>query len=51
MLALYRMGRQTEALNAFHHLRNWLDDELGLQPNRAVCDLYQQILSQDAVLG
>jgi SARP family transcriptional regulator, regulator of embCAB operon len=51
MLALYRMGRQTEALNAFHHLRNWLDDELGLHPNRAVCDLYQQILSQDSVLG
>jgi len=51
MLALYRVGRQTEALNAFHNLRNWLDDELGLQPNRAVCDLYQQILSQDAVLG
>jgi DNA-binding SARP family transcriptional activator len=51
MLALYRMGRQTEAINAFHHLRNWLDDELGLQPNRAVCDLYQAILSQDALLG
>lgn len=51
MLALYRMGRQTEAINAFHYLRNWLDDELGLQPNRAVCDLYQAILSQDALLG
>ncbi|MFL6121388.1 BTAD domain-containing putative transcriptional regulator [Actinophytocola sp.] len=51
MLALYRTGRQTEALNVFHYLRNWLDDELGLQPNRAICFLYQAILSQDTVLG
>lgn len=51
MLALYRTGRQTEALNAFHYLRNWLDDELGLQPNRAIRCLYQAILSQDTVLG
>jgi SARP family transcriptional regulator, regulator of embCAB operon len=51
MLALYRTGRQTEALNVFHYLRTWLDHELGLQPNRAVRGLYQAILSQDAVLG
>jgi DNA-binding SARP family transcriptional activator len=51
MLALYRTGRQTEALDAFHSLRNWLDEELGLQPNREVRGLYQAILSQDNVLG
>jgi SARP family transcriptional regulator, regulator of embCAB operon len=51
MLALYRTGRQTEALNVFHYLRNWLDDELGLQPNPAIRGLHQAILSQDAVLG
>lgn len=51
MLALYRTGRQTEALNVFHYLRNWLNDELGLQPNRAIRCLYQAILSQDTVLG
>jgi DNA-binding SARP family transcriptional activator len=51
MLALYRMGRQSEAVDAFHQLRTWLDGELGLQPSRAVRGLYQAILSQDAVLG
>lgn len=51
MLALYRMGRQSEAVDAFHRLRAWLDGELGLQPSRAVRGLYQAILSQDAVLG
>src|SRR5581483_9766086 len=32
MLALYRAGRQAEALEAFRRLRRELDHELGLEP-------------------
>jgi SARP family transcriptional regulator, regulator of embCAB operon len=51
MLALYRSGRQTEALNVFHHARKRLGSELGLEPGRALRSLYQAILVQDQVLG
>jgi DNA-binding SARP family transcriptional activator len=51
MLALYRSGRQTEALSVFHYTRQWLGNELGLEPGRALRTLYQAILEQDAVLG
>jgi SARP family transcriptional regulator, regulator of embCAB operon len=51
MLALYRTGRQTEALNVFHYIRSWLGDELGLEPGRSLRSLYQAILAQDVVLG
>ncbi|WNF27998.1 AfsR/SARP family transcriptional regulator [Streptomyces sp. C11-1] len=51
MLALYRNGRQTEALDVFHHTREWLVKELGLDPGRNLYRLYQSILTQEAVLG
>ena len=51
MLALYRDGRQTEALDVFHTARQRLVSELGLEPGRALRRLYQAILVQDAVLG
>jgi DNA-binding SARP family transcriptional activator len=51
MLALYRSGRQTEALSVFHYTRQWLGNELGLEPGRALRTLYQAILEQDTVLG
>jgi DNA-binding SARP family transcriptional activator len=51
MLALYRDGRQTEALDVFHRARRRLASELGLEPGRALRRLYQAILVQDQVLG
>jgi predicted ATPase/DNA-binding SARP family transcriptional activator len=51
MLALYRSGRQTDALRAAHRLRHRLADELGLEPGEAVRALEQAILTHDAELG
>ncbi len=51
MLALYRGGRQTEALDVFHHARTQLARELGLQPGYALRRLYQAILAQDTALA
>lgn len=51
MLALYRDGRQAEALEVFHGARRRLADDLGLEPGRALHSAYQAILVQDAGLG
>jgi SARP family transcriptional regulator, regulator of embCAB operon len=51
MLALYRDGRQIEALDVFHHTRSRLSDELGLEPGRSLRTLYEAILKQDQLLG
>ena len=50
MLALYRSGRQAEALEAFREARRRFVDELGLEPSRALQELERAILRQDAVL-
>lgn len=50
MLALYRCGRQHEALAAFHTLRRLLGEELGVAPDRMVRVLHEQILAADPVL-
>jgi DNA-binding SARP family transcriptional activator len=50
MLALYRSGRQAEALEAFQSARRALVDELGIEPSRALRDLHQAILRQDSAL-
>jgi DNA-binding SARP family transcriptional activator len=50
MLALYRTGRQSEALHLFHRTRQHLDDELGVQPSKALRRLYEDILGQDPAL-
>lgn len=50
MLALYRSGRQADALAVFRSLRARLHDELGLEPRRRVRALEQAILRQDAAL-
>ncbi|HEU5429667.1 MAG TPA: AfsR/SARP family transcriptional regulator [Actinocrinis sp.] len=57
MLALYRSGRQVDSLDVFHHTRQRLDRDLGVQPGAMLHRLHAQILahspalmSQDAVL-
>ena len=44
MLALYRAGRQGEAVTSYLELRGRLADDLGLDPGRDVAALYQAIL-------
>ena len=50
MLALYRSGRQAEALEAYQDARRTLVDELGIEPGRQLRELHQQILNQDSSL-
>ncbi|MFI6899159.1 BTAD domain-containing putative transcriptional regulator [Streptomyces sp. NPDC050256] len=47
MTALYRSGRQSEALDRFHRTRRMLADELGIDPGRELADAYAQILRGD----
>jgi peptide/nickel transport system substrate-binding protein len=50
MLALYRSGRQADALAAYRQARRTLGEELGLEPGRALQELERAILRQDADL-
>jgi DNA-binding SARP family transcriptional activator/Tfp pilus assembly protein PilF len=50
MLALYREGRQAEALAAYQATRQVLVEELGTEPGQELRDLHQQILNADAGL-
>lgn len=47
MVALYRDGRQHEALAVFRQLRSTLDEELGVEPGGAAQKLHQRILDHD----
>src|SRR5215470_17745568 len=51
MLALYRSGRQTEALDAYREFRSTLQEELGLDPSAALRDLEAAILRHDPALA
>ncbi|MFD0905494.1 BTAD domain-containing putative transcriptional regulator [Actinomadura sediminis] len=51
MLALYRAGRQSEALASYTALRTQMADELGVDPGRELAGLYERILRQDASLA
>ena len=50
MLALYRTGRQGEALAVYREARQVMQDELGLEPMRALSELERSILQQDPAL-
>ena len=50
MLALYRSGRQVEALASFRQLRTQLVRELGIEPGPPLQRLQRQILSADPAL-
>ncbi|MGZ4394372.1 MAG: BTAD domain-containing putative transcriptional regulator [Gaiellaceae bacterium] len=50
MLALYRSGRQAEALQAYQDARSALVDELGIEPSPALSQLHGSILRQDSGL-
>ena len=50
MRALYRSGRQAEALGAYQDARRALVDELGIEPSPALRDLERAILAQDPAL-
>ncbi len=51
MLALYRSGRQADALEAYRQTRSTLVEELGLEPSAELNELEQAILRQDPALG
>ncbi|WP_326550663.1 AfsR/SARP family transcriptional regulator [Micromonospora sp. NBC_01813] len=47
MLALYRSGRQADALEQYHQARRLLVDQLGIEPGAGLRRLHQQILTAD----
>jgi predicted ATPase/DNA-binding SARP family transcriptional activator len=50
MLALYRSGRQADALAAYQEARATFKGELGIEPSRELRELEQAILQQDESL-
>jgi predicted ATPase/DNA-binding SARP family transcriptional activator len=50
MLALYRSGRQADALDAFARARRGFATELGLEPSEQLTRLHARMLEQDASL-
>lgn len=50
MLALYRSGRQADALAAYHDAYAALSEQLGIEPSKGLRELQQAILNQDPKL-
>jgi len=51
MLALYRAGRQADALAAYRQARRTLVEELGIEPSERLRELHRRILDHDPVLA
>ena len=51
MVALYRGGRQADALDVYARTRDTLDDKLGLEPSVTLRSIQQRVLRQDDSLG
>src|SRR5262249_26700437 len=51
MLALYRSGRQADALETYRKGRQLLDEELGLEPREELRELERAILTQDPTIA
>jgi DNA-binding SARP family transcriptional activator/tetratricopeptide (TPR) repeat protein len=49
MTALYRAGRQAEALEVYRNTHSTLTDELGIEPCKELRDLHQAILNGDQI--
>ena len=50
MIALYRSGRQAEALQTYQRLRRTIVDEIGVEPSGPLRELHQWLLAGDARL-
>jgi len=50
MVALYRCGRQSQALEAYRRLRAEMVEQLGVEPSPRVRNLHQAILSGHVVV-
>lgn len=51
MVAMYRSGRQADALAVYSRTRSTLDDALGLEPSVSLRSLHERVLRQDESLG
>jgi predicted ATPase/DNA-binding SARP family transcriptional activator/tetratricopeptide (TPR) repeat protein len=51
MLALYRGGRQADALEVYTRTRTVLDETLGLEPSVSLRSMHERVLRQDESLG